>query len=155
MPNPTRPKFRYARLTRNIVLILVLTIAGIVVAYNVWGPKRLLPGLPANVNRILLNGTITVNIGYYYIEFSVPSGVYDVQVLGSFIVSGGSSIRVFITNNTAFSEVKAISYDSGRSLAGNITARLTPGTYYLVYDNDLQSSEKIVETAVTLSYNEI
>jgi hypothetical protein len=106
-----------------------------------------------------LNGTITVNAGIYYIQFIIPSAAFNVQVSGNFIVSGGNNIQVYFMDETNFKNLGvngsnfSPDYDSGRVTSGNFNATLpSSGTYYLVYANNLQFSQKIVNTTVNLRY---
>jgi hypothetical protein len=147
-----------------IVMLLSLIIAGVVVAYSMLGKEsHPAPIFPIFGNRILLNGTITVNANSgYYIEFSVPEGGSDVQVLGGFTVAGNETIRVYVTDGKNFNPNSpdfSPYYDSGVSTKGNITATLpSGGTSYLVYNNFdynynyLPTSEKVVNTQVSLNY---
>jgi hypothetical protein len=151
-----------------VAAVVSLAIAGVVVAYSMLGKVFRPASTPAFGYRVLLNGTITVAPNsVYYIEFSVPEGgpdvqVLDIQVSGDFAVSDNNAIQVYVTDGNNFNPISygfSPYYDSGISTAGNINATLpSGGTYYLVYDNHnynynyTQTPAKTVMTQVTLNY---
>ncbi len=147
-----------------LVFVVLIAIPVISVVLTMLGGRAASTPVPGY--RVLLNGTIIVDAdGDYYIEFSVPEGgtnvqVLNIQVLGNFAVSDNNTIRVYVTNGNNFNSLSpdfSPYYDSGLSTTGNINATLpSGGTYYLVYDNYniSQTSEKIVKTQVTLTYVE-
>jgi hypothetical protein len=164
--------------TRIIIVVLAAGLAASaifnVVQYFQNHPMSFFPepvSTPIFENRVLINGTITIDSDdEYYIEFYVPEGGPNVQVLntevsGNFTVSGNNTIRVYITNGSNFNPLSSDFspyYDSGLTTSGNINLTLpSGGTYYLVYNNFnylynyTQSPEKIVNTQVSLSYTEI
>lgn len=153
MADKTAPTRHLSRKVVFGITFFVLIVVASVIAYGIWGPKQQPFGTPVIVNRVLLNGTITVDGSYYYIEFSVPKGAFNIQVSGTFSVTNQHSIRVLVTNNSNYASTEGINYDSHQSQSGTINATLTPGgTYYLVYDNSLQPFEKTINTQATLSY---
>jgi hypothetical protein len=115
------------------------------------------------VNRVLLNGTITVDTGsFWYLQFIIPPESGQIQVSGGFTALGdGNDIRVYIMNDTSFN-INAVPelgghfsayYDSGQLTTNSINVTLpSGGTYYLVYDNTFSASQKNVNTQVNLSY---
>jgi hypothetical protein len=140
------------------IVVVILLIGFLGVFYMETTSHQPVP-TPKVVNRVLLNGTITVDAGVYYVQFIIPSAAFNVQVSGNFTVSGGNSIQVCIMDGTNFNNLGVNwsnfnpDYDSGQVTAGNFNATLrSSGTYYLVYDNSLQSSQKIVNTTVNLRY---
>jgi hypothetical protein len=147
---------------RNKVLgvIVVIVLIGLLGVFYVEVAINQPPvSTPIVVNRVLLNGTITVDAGLYYVQFIIPSAAFDAQVSGNFTVSGGNNIRVYVMNEANFNNLGvngfnfAPDYDSGQVATGDINATLrSSGTYYLVYDNSFQASQKIVNTIVNLTY---
>ena len=173
LANETPQTFQHkrVRLSRNIMIIaalLFLISIVAIVAYSMRVGTIHPASTPVFGNRVLLNGTITVDAdSAYYIEFSVPEGgpnvqVLNIQVSGNFAVSDNNTIRVYVTNGNNFNPNSpdfSPYYDSGLSTKGNINVTLpSGGTYYLVYNNYnynynyLQTSDKIVTTQVTLNY---
>jgi len=144
---------------KAVGIIAIIVIIGLLVVFFVEeGVHQPVP-TPRVVNRFLLNGTITVDAGLYYVQFILPSGAFDVQVSGNFTVGGGNNIRVYVMDEPNFQNwgVNGFEfspdYDSGQVATGNINATLSSsGTYYLVYDNSFQDSQKIVNTLVNLAY---
>ena len=142
-----------------IGIIVIIVIIGLLVVFFVEIAINQPVSTPIVVNRVLLNGTITVDAGLYYVQFILPSGAFDVQVSGNFTVSGGNTIRVYVMDEANFNNrgVNGFDfnpdYDSWQVATGNINATLrSSGTYYLVYDNSFQVSQKIVNTTVNLEY---
>jgi hypothetical protein len=153
-------------LTRNArIIVIVVVVFAIVIAVLLlkpWLPADANRPAPHTENRVLLNGTITVNAGsYVYYNFTIPSIPNGYKfVNGNFSVLNGNSIRVYIMNETSFNNLKANGfkdgtyYDSGQVATGVIsTNNLIEGaTYFLVYDNSLQTSLATVTTEVNLIF---
>ena len=150
---------RPPHLARNTAIAVTAVIV-IVVLLGVFFVKDVPPNsTPFAVNRVLLNGTITVDVDLYYVQFTLPANAFDVQVSGNFTVAGGNNLRVYVMNEANFNNwgVNGFNfqpdYDSGQATNGNITATLPAnGAYYLVYDNRFQASQKTVNTLVNLEY---
>jgi hypothetical protein len=147
--------------TRNkaVGIVVVIGIIGFLGVFFVEVAIHQPVSTPIVVNRVLLNGTISVNVGVYYVQFIIPSAAFNVQVSGNFTVSGGNNIRVYVMNEANFNNLGvngfnfAPDYNSGQVATGDINATLrSSGTYYLVYDNSFQASQKIVNTFVHLGY---
>ena len=151
---------KHSPVTKNAiigVLLLILVVASIIVAFAVFVSNQQPRPTPRIENRVLLNGTITLDNGVYYIQFIVPKGAFNVQISGDFAVLQGN-ITVYIMNETSFQNfgskdsIFRSNYDSGQLTTGNFTATLSSGgTFYLIYDN-IDSSQKTVSTEVALRY---
>lgn len=151
-----------------VILAVALSISTIfnAVQYFQAHPISLEPKIavtPAPLNRVLINGTITINPNdAYYIEFQIPEGpITQVLVSGNFTVLDDSNIRVFIFNSSQswnpLSTNFGALYDSELAISGtlNLTLR-SGGDYYLVFNNynSLYSTPtpgKTVNSQVTLS----
>ncbi len=141
-----------------ILVVLALTIA---TGVFIWGSANILPhpvATPAPGGYTLINGNITVSYEYF-IQFTIPTSAFDVNVSGNFSVIGEGAIRVLVVNSTDFVSGFGLptNYDSGQQSAGYINATLAPGTtYYLVYANIVQwgysQPTKIVDTNVDFSF---
>jgi hypothetical protein len=134
-----------------IALLTSLTIN--VVQYFRDYPIDLLPhmhGAPAYGDQVLINGNVTLKAkDSYSIAFYLPKNAVQVGVSGSFQVIGNESIKVYIVPQSGSPSY----YDSGSSNSGNISASIpTLGVHYLVYKNENQSNNLIVDTNVNLSY---
>ncbi len=162
-----QPKSRTSRKIAVVVFAVIIIIASVFVALEIRKGELSTPlphSTPVLVNRILLNGTITVDAGsYWYLQFIIPSDSDQIQVSGSLTVLGGvgNEVSVYIMNESSFDnwipEQSALnvnaSYNSGQQTTGNITASLySGGIFYLVYDNIFSTSQKDVNTQVNLSY---
>lgn len=144
----------------SVVLLVVLALS-IATGIYIWGSANILPhpaSTPALGGYTLINGNVTVN-SEYFIQFTVPSGAFDVNVFGNFSVIGEGTIRVIVVNSTNFVSGFGLptNYDSGQQSTGFINATLAPGaTYYLVYVNFIQwgysQPAKIVDTNVDFSF---
>jgi hypothetical protein len=141
-----------------LLVILALSVgAGVYIAWRLKNSTRA-ASTPAIGGQTLINGNITVD-GEYYIQFTAPSGAFDITVSGNFSVLGKGTIRVIVVNGTNFVGGFGLptSYDSGQQSAGYVNVTLAPGaTYYLVYDNFVQwgypQPVKIVNTDIDLNY---
>ena len=135
-----------------IVLSISLTIN--VIQYSRDYPIDLLPhlhGAPAfSGDIVLIDGNITIKAkDSYSITFYLQKNAVQIGVSGSFQVIGNESIKVYIEPQIGFPSY----YDSGLSNSGNISASIpTSGINYLVYKNEDQSNNLIVDTNVNLSY---
>ncbi len=148
---------------KKIITVAILVILALMIATGIyiWGSANNLPhpeDTPAPGGYTLINGNITVSYEYF-IQFTVPSGAFDVNVSGNFSVIGEGTIRCIVVNSTDFVSGFGlpINYDSGQQSAGFINATLAPGaTYYLVYANIVQwgysQPTKIVDTNVEFSF---
>jgi hypothetical protein len=162
MPSLASSSSRRTPLTvRNkaVGVIVVIVIIGLLGVFFVEVAIHQPVATPMAVNRILLNGTITVNVGLYYVQFTIPSDAFDIQISGNFTGSSGNNIRVYVMDEANFNNWGVNGsdfhpdYDSGQVATGNINATLrSSGTYYLVYDNSFQASQKIVNTLVNRAY---
>jgi hypothetical protein len=111
-------------------------------------------------DRVLVNGTITVNTGFYYIEFTIPKEAYQISVEGKFSLEN-QTINIYVMNQTTFENWRwgvdkpdlKPDYISGQNMAGTLDVALdSSGTYYLIYDNAYQPNARIVNTEVLLHY---
>ena len=146
----------------TVVLLVVLALA-IATGIYIWSnrypyPQPQIAITPAPGGYTLLNGNITVSYEYF-IQFTIPSGAFDINVSGNFSVIGEGTIRVIVVNSTDFVSGFGLptNYDSGQQSAGYINTTLVPGaTYYLVYANFVQwgysQPTKIVDTNVDFSF---
>lgn len=109
----------------------------------------------------IVNATITVRAGShraYYV--SVTSGMENARIIGTFTASGGSGndIIVYVMDETNYINWKNghqayCYYNSGKVTTGSFTVYLSPGTYYVIYDNTFSIiSDKEVSTRVDLKY---
>ena len=108
-------------------------------------------GAPAfSGDIVLIDGNITIKAkDSYSITFYLQKNAVQIGVSGSFQVIGNESIKVYIEPQIGFPSY----YDSGLSNSGNISASIpTSGINYLVYKNEDQSNNLIVDTNVNLSY---
>lgn len=147
---------------KRIVTVVLLVVLALSVATGIYIWRNSLPEklaiTPASGGYTLINGNI--NVGYeYYIQFTVPSGAFDINVSGNFSVVGEGTIRVVVVNSTDFVSGFGLptNFDSGQQSAGHISATLAPGaTYYLVYANFVQfgysQPVKTVDTNVGFSF---
>jgi hypothetical protein len=149
-------------ITVVLLVVLALSIATGIYIWSRYYPYQQLgaPGgpLPVPGGYTLINGNITVSYEYF-IQFTIPSGAFDINVSGNFSVIGEGTIRVIVVNSTNFVSGFGLptNYDSGQQTAGYINATLAPGaTYYLVYANIVQwgysQPAKIVDTNVEFSF---
>ena len=148
---------------KKIITVVVLVVLELTIATGIyiWRSVNILPravDTPAPGGYTLINGNITVSYEYF-IQFTVPTGAFDVNVSGNFSVIGEGTIRVIVVNSTDFVSgfVLPTNYDSGQQSAGYINATLAPGaTYYLVYANIVQwgysQPTKTVDTNVDFSF---
>ncbi len=173
-PQPTYPKKSHK--VRNIVigvvvLIIALVFVGafVVALVNRSSSNTSLSGAPSVCSSIfqphstdVVSGVVSVPPGQsVYYTFTVPSDATSATVHGSFTASGGSGndIKVYIMDNTNFinwqnGHQANTYYNSGQVTTDQFSVSLSPGTYYLVYDNTFSTfSAKNVQTTVTLSYN--
>jgi hypothetical protein len=112
-------RYPKTRTTIVTVLLLALVIAAMILAYDSWR-SNLPHSTPRIELRVLLDGTIKVSLNAYYIQFPVRSEAlpYSIHVTGNFSVVEGDSIRVYIMNETTYSDMGAgydfvPNYDSG------------------------------------------
>jgi zinc-ribbon domain len=161
---PPGPGRRIPNRTRNIVIALaVIIILLIVVAFI--SAKDAGPTAAQSQTLNIVNGSLTVEErGFLYYQFTVPTGTTNAQVEGSFTVKAvaGSGIQVYVMDNLNLStwanspsnaHVSAY-YKSGQVTSGSINIRLSPGTYYLIFDNTFSIFyPKDVQANVSLAYN--
>lgn len=155
-PSPEAKKSK----TWMIAIVVVLIVAVVLYFFLfVHPPSNSIPG-----NRILLNGTTTVDSGsYWYLQFIIPSNAHQIQVSGRFITAGGNEndIRVYIMTESSFQKGNfpeyggsfSANYESGQVTTANFN--VTPpsgGIYYLMFDNTFSNSQKNVDTRISLSY---
>ena len=143
------------------VVILVVLASTVATGIYIWGSANILPhpvATPAPGGYTLINGNITVSYEYF-IQFTVPTSAFEINVSGNFSVIGEGTIRVLVVNSTDFVSGFGLptNYDSGQQSAGYINATLAPGaTYYLVYANIVEwgysQPPKSVETNVDFSF---
>ena len=142
-------------------MAFLLLVAGLIVFWSIWGGCHSAPPSTPNTagNRVLINGTIVVSENIYYIQFIVRNGAFNIHVNGNFAVLGGESIRVYILNEDNFDNMGvsgykfAPNYDSGQSTGGDISSTLpSGGTFYLLFDNRFQTSQKTLEIEATVTY---
>jgi hypothetical protein len=115
---------------------------------------------PTPVRPDIVNGDITVSAGSYeYINFSLSNSAYVYPTLdGTFNVSDGQSIRVYVMDKANFTAWQSQSaaqmyYDSGVVNNGHVAANLPKkGDFVLVYDNTFSSAPKTVNTEVRGAY---
>ena len=170
----TSPK---PHVSRNIVIVVVVALVVCVAAYvAVVSPGFLL----ARSNNITVghyatempithlftpvNGTITVTAGgYENYQVNVPSEAFNIQLSGTFTVTGGSGndIDVYILNYTNFLNWQnggtySTYYNSGQVTGANFSVSLPAGQiYYLVYSNPSVVSTKTVNAHALFYYTVI
>ena len=162
-PPAQRP--RIPKRTRNLVITAdAVILIVVVIAVAIAGPRGVPPPLVQSQSVSIVTGSLNLeNGGYSYYTFTVPAGATNSQVKGNFTVagSGGSGIQVYIMNNenlfiwanSPASARVSTYFDSGQVTSDSINTRLSPGTYYLIFDNTFSNSSKIVQTNVSLVYN--
>ncbi len=106
----------------------------------------------ATAQRVLLNGSIAVPAGRHYrIPFDVTADAN--HVIGRFNAQG--SINTFILDNDGYTNFSggsqsATYYNSGNVVVANINVRLSPGSYYLVFQNKNILDNKTVDGNIGL-----
>ena len=142
--------------TKMLFALAAVVIAVAAVALVVFLMQNQPHPYPTAHSYDILNGNITVSGGSYeYYSFSLSNfaNVYP-TVDGTFNVSDGQSIRVYVMDKTDFASWQSQSaallyYDSGVVNNGHVTANLPmKGDYVLVYDNTFSSTPKTVNTEV-------
>lgn len=160
MASQTSPGFKrnHAHLAKNTAIVVILIVAGFVLVCNFYHPHPISTPIPSN--RILLNGTVTINSGASWsLPFIIPPNSYQIKVSGNFTVSGNNEnyIRAYIMNESSFminGRYSGAVYDSGQVAAANINVALPNGggIYYLMFDNVFSNSQKEVDVQMNLSY---
>ncbi len=155
IPKGTRNKV----IAADAVILIIVVIAVALFSYRGVAPTTV-----QSQSLNIVNGSLNLDKGgYVYYMFTVPGGATDSQVKGNFTVAtgGGDGIQVYIMNNenlfiwanSPASAHVSTYYQSGKVTLGSINARLSPGTYYLIFDNTFSNSSKVVQTNVSLVYN--
>jgi hypothetical protein len=137
-----------------VAVLVALTFSGFLV--------RLLQGenhpLPTPAITPIVNGNLTVNAASYeYYNFSA-SALVEPAVQGTFNVSNGENIRVYIMSAANFAEWQNTRnanacYNSGEVSSGIISVDLpSTGDYVLVYDNTFSETAKNVTTQVDAAH---
>ncbi|MCW4047907.1 MAG: hypothetical protein NWE99_10195 [Candidatus Bathyarchaeota archaeon] len=137
-----------------VTFIVVLGVAVVFLTQNQTRP------LSTPYLEEIVKGTLLVDASSYAsFNFSLPSGVRSANVMGTFTVSEGmETIKVYIFDSAGFMDWQnsgnaSSYYNSGEMTSSNITATLvSPGTYYLVYDNTFSLISKNVTTQVNFYY---
>jgi hypothetical protein len=99
-----KPKpHKYRNIVGAVVILILIVIISVGLLAAFW-PNGHVASTPIIVNRILLDGTITVNAGtFWYLQFLIPSGAFQIQVSGNFTaLGGGNDIGVYVINATSF-----------------------------------------------------
>ena len=142
------------------IIAIVLVASGIFVNNGNSGTGLFSP-TQQTVN--VVSGSVAVNAdSSSYTSFSVPSGVSDPTLQGSFTASGGSGndIKVYVMDQTDYinwenGHQASTYYNSGQVTTGNIDVALSAGgTYYIVFDNTFSIfSSKTVSAQINLTYS--
>jgi hypothetical protein len=132
------------------VIIVVITATVLAISFM----QSEIHPYPTPALEIIVNGNLTVNASSYeYYDFTVSIHISP-TVQGTFTVSSGEKIRVYIMDSANFTDWQnkrpaRMYYDSGESSSGNVTATLpSGGNYVLVYDNTFSATSKKVTTQV-------
>ena len=108
-----------------------------------------------------MNGTANVNASAYVdYQFTIPPNASSIHVSGTFTVQGGSGngIIVYIFDSTNFDNYENGSYfgalyQSAQTTTASISSNLdSSGTYYLVLDNTLSTTQKTVNIQANATY---
>jgi len=148
---------------RNIVIAVCAFIIVVLIVFTLISAEGSGPSAAQTQTQNIVSGSLTVDQrGSRYYQFTVPIGSTSAQVKGIFnaTAEGGSGIQVYVMDNVNLfiwansrgdANVSA-NYKSGQVTADRIDVRLSPGTYYLIFDNTSNSS-KDVQANVSLTYN--
>jgi hypothetical protein len=162
---PPAPSPRYLNRTRNIVIGFVAVIIVVVVAIALISTKGAGPIAGQSHTLNIVSGSLTVDkSGYVIYQFTVPAGATNSQIKGSFTVTaqGGSGIQVYVLDDVNLfiwgashgNATVSDYYKSGQVTSGIINIRLSPGTYYLIFDNTFSGlNTKDVQANVSLAHN--
>jgi hypothetical protein len=167
LPEPKpfpQKRSRFTKRTRNFVLVVDAVVIIVVIAFALATTKGANNPTIQLQTLSIVSGSVVVgpNSSTYY-QFTVPTTATNAQVKGNFAVtSGGDGVRVYVfdsvylfiwTNDHNNPNVGAY-YKSGLAISGNLNVRLTPGAYYVVFDNSISgSSPKNVQANVSLLYD--
>jgi len=142
---------------RNLILsliVIIIVVVGVVIAsLSMQSPR---------VHTItIFSEQETVFAGTYFDHlFTIPSGVSNISVSGTFTAQGGSDndIKIYIinsanfgnyTNNNDFSSL----YYSGQIHTASFSVNLSSsGDYHLVLDNKFSISQKLVNIQMNATY---
>jgi len=155
-PNSSRrPAISDAKLPGAIAsLVVILAILlGTTVLLGVFVATASLH--PASRDSSIVNGQVTIPVNeLVYYKLAVPSGYSNVTITGSFAVSAGSPINVYIMDEGNYRNFQSglASYkvfDSGTTTSGLISGTVQSGTtYYLVYNNPTSTTTYVQTTAI-------
>jgi len=145
------------------ILLLVVLAGGGWWAYSSQKSGTiLLPNMVKQEHSVVIgNVPFTVRGRLYsYWKFEVPVGATEAFVDGTFSAAGGADDMIFayVLDEDAFATFKneqpaSTVYNSGKVTQGSIHVPISPGTYYLVFDNKFsRDASKAVQVAVTLHY---
>jgi hypothetical protein len=97
---------------------------------------------------------------FRYFKVEIPPSLRNTTLSGRFSTSGGqgNDIQVIVTNEDGLTNIKnghsgRVWYDSGKVTVGNVNVRLSPGTYYIIFNNRFSVfSNKAVSADIHLEY---
>jgi endogenous inhibitor of DNA gyrase (YacG/DUF329 family) len=177
-PQPSPPPYvtstpaiipRKSHTARNVgigLILLIGIIAIVLVASGIFannGNSGNGPFSPTQQTVNVVSGSVAVNaLTHTDYSFTVPSGVSNPVLQGSFTASGGSGndIKVYVMDQTDYvnwenGHQASTYYNSGQVTTGNIDVALSAGgTYYIVFDNTFSIfSSKTVSAQINLTYS--
>ena len=157
------PRAQIPKRTRNIVIVAdAVILILVVVAVAIVSARTVGPVITQSQTLNIVNGSFAVDkSGYTYYTIGVPGGTTDDEVKGSFSTTAVSGIQVYIMNgenlfvwaiNPATVHVSSY-FKSGPVVSDSINVKLSPGTYYLIFDNTFSNYSKVVQANFSLYYN--
>ena len=151
-PSSLKPARRKVGLTNIILSILVVALLAIVTYLLTGNHSR----LTAPQTQVLVNNVVSVPAdGSTHYEFTLTR---NALVSGDFRAFGGAGNDIIVLVMGADSYVNwtnghqvRVYYNSGQETVGHLSVMLSPGDYYLVFDNNFSLiTPKSVEAHVNL-----
>jgi hypothetical protein len=150
-PAPKKSRKKLAGIVIAIIVVVLITATSV---YIISAPRHHSYTLMASGDEWTLNPG-----GFYYVNFTVPSGAYSVSLAGSYVSSGdinaavmtSSELSAFLENS---SNVSNPIWYSGDGTGASFNVSLQPGTYaFLILNSNLYTSDTFtIFNAITLSY---
>jgi hypothetical protein len=122
-----------------IVSVLLVTTAVLALTYDRCGIHPFSTPNTAGYQE-LLHGTVTIDNGYYYIQFTVPEHALNIQVIGNYSFSTSSQTKLYILDQKNFDQWHNQSdfnpdFDTKGTSSGDVNATLpSSGVYYVLFE---------------------
>ena len=122
-------------------------------------PSGLLPRVPVKINVAPQSFVVSPNHWQWY-PVILPEGAINGRLKGRFTVSGGmgNDIQCVVTDEDGLENMKnhlayRTYFNSGKVTVQTLDVRLSPGTYYVVFNNTFSLlSNKAVNGALVVEY---